>query len=148
MGNKDCIQPNGRRCTQHSKQPGKPKTISKACQVRDQLRGQAHCRCGRKGAAIGRNAPRIFGAATRKVDSAERAPTRAVTEASVGRLVGWPCVHSTERLPMDAWWRSIVAACAAAKEVEMATYNGRQESTAPSRHGSWPFCVAKHNKNE
>ena len=145
MGNKDCIQPNGRRCTQHSKQPGKPKTISKACQVRGELRCKAHCRCGRNGTAIGRNAPRIFGAATRKVDSAERAPTRAVTEASVKPPVGWPRVRSTERLPMDAWWRAIVAACAATKEVEIATYNGRTENKAPSWHGGWPFCVAKHN---
>ena len=63
MGNRDCVQLNGRPCRLHTKKAGKPKSMSKACDRCHEWRCKQHCRCGRNGWATGRHAARVFGAA-------------------------------------------------------------------------------------
>ena len=120
MGNRDCVQLSGRRCTLHTKRHGEPKGVSKPCPRCREWRCAKHCRCGRNGSNVGRNAPRIYGAAV--VGSGAQSRRTTVVVHSAVRAVGKPAPESTQRFGLDEWWDSVVEAVQKARSIEMGTY--------------------------
>ena len=121
MGNKDCVQPNGQKCTLHTKRRGAPKIVSKPCPRCREWRCAKHCRCGRNGTNVGRHAPRIFGAAVGVAGASSRR-ARVVVDTVARAPVGKPAAESTKRVGLVEWWNSVIVAVQEAKEVEMGTY--------------------------
>ena len=71
---------------------------------------------------MGRSRARMFGAA----DAVEQPPRRACEMAGaqivIPRHVGKPSPDTNKRLHMRVWWSQVLAACEAAREVDLATY--------------------------
>jgi len=133
MGNKDCVQLNGRPCTLHSKRAGKPKTVSKPCPSCREWRCKTHCRCGRNNWAKGRHAARVFGAAITGRSAAGIAPAAPAPGVAVPVLspppppcpgpVGRPVKTDVAVYYDDnGWWDLVVGEISEASSVILASY--------------------------
>lgn len=111
-----CKQLGGRLCRLHTKRPGEPMLLSRACPRCQEWRCRSHCLCGRTGQAAGRSAPRPG-----RVTVAAPARPQAISERR-RRPVGAPSAAGAELLSKPDWWSRCLADVAHASEVEIASY--------------------------
>ena len=98
---------------------GKPIQIRGPCKKCKERRCRTHCRCGRKGLALGRESGRPV---VRQVPRKAPAPPEHVAVTSVAAPVGRPANLGCEVLGGSAWWRALVEETRYASEVVVASY--------------------------
>ena len=120
-----CTTLSGRQCTLSRKFPGQPVVCPNRCRVCFEFRCKTHCKCGRDGTALGRNAPRTLATVRRNLlqqtslppaaPSTEEEPPRKLTPAGPPSPTDWCLLSNAE------WWAELLRLVRSAREVELTT---------------------------